>query len=132
MTIFSHPKPSALTDEELTLASSLEDELEQRLHDVERRERELEQARMALDSQREQLAAVQAEYEARRGALASRAREVEARKARLRDDEARLVTLRLQFELAQTPQTATRLREPMAVSERVWWSKQLGTPLESA
>src|ERR1051325_9258053 len=100
MTISSHPKPSPLTERELELAPSLEDELDLRLQDVERRERELEQARVALGSQREQLAAVQAECEARCGTLASRTREVEAEKARLREEEARLVTLRLQFETA--------------------------------
>jgi len=136
LTTFSQPQDSPFTQPHLALVASFETELDVRLQDIELRERELAQARAAFESQREQLEAVQAEYEARREALAERDREVEATLVRLRDERARLVTLSMELESrldgAPPGRISPPVRAAMPISEREWWSKQLGTPLEPA
>jgi chromosome segregation ATPase len=118
------------------LATSVQTELESRLQDVEARERELVQTRAAVESQRRQLATVQAEYEARKEALAERTREVAAERRRLHEEEARIISMRLdlerRFQQIDDPASLRQPRAPMPATERDWWSKQLGTPLEPA
>jgi chromosome segregation ATPase len=79
-------------------SSTLQEELEARLAEVERRERELVAAVEAVESQRERLESVRAEYESRREALAERTREVESERDRLRDEQAHLVCASLELE----------------------------------
>ena len=138
--------------------STLEEALEARLAEVDRREREMQMALEAVGAQRERLEEVRGEYELRRDALAARTREVERERNRLRDEQAQLVCASLELEEAEQSVAVTvrsaapasvraveHEPEPVAApvqenpvpenqerSDVDWWSRQLGSPLEAA
>ena len=84
-------------------SSTLEEALEARLLEVERRERELQMTLEAVESQRARLEATRLEYEERRDTLGERAREVEKERNRLRDEQAQLVCASLALEDRERP-----------------------------
>jgi chromosome segregation ATPase len=141
-------------------SSALEAALEARLVEVDRRARELQMAVQAVEAQRERLESMTREYEERRDALGARAREVEGERARLRDEQAQIVCATLELEerdrpvdvgvrpaafpasiavsALETVPAPESEPEPIAAlnvqerSDKDWWSKQLGSPLEAA
>jgi len=99
---------------------------------LERREREVEQMREALEAQRARLDEVRAEYEARRETLRKRTVELEAERDKLRGESARAVAAELEAEGTEDMRPPAPPAESTVEVGSDWWSKQLGSPLESA